>query len=93
MLARNNIFFRSRTYDQTQQVAENGDRGRDDPRKDPKSSGNAEPRADSDPVALVHAVCSGQQPDVDVFHCNVAVDNSGDDNLACFIRIVKSRRS
>lgn len=69
------------TYDQTQEVAEDGNRGCDDPGENPHAEGNSDPGADGDPVALVHAVCAAEDADVDVLDGDVAVDDTGDHNL------------
>lgn len=67
--------------DQTEQVAEDGDGLGDDPGEDPEEETDADPGADGDPVALVHAVGSAKDADVDVLEGDVAVDDAGDDDL------------
>jgi len=70
-----------KTYDQAQEVAEHRDSGGNDPRKNPHAECNADPRAPGDPVALVHAVGSLEDAQVDILECDVAIDDTGDDNL------------
>jgi hypothetical protein len=69
------------TYDQAQQVAEYRNGFGDDPGQDPQGQGNAHPGADGNPVALVHAVRSTENPNVDILEGNVAVDDTRNDDL------------
>lgn len=66
--------------DQAEQVTEHRYRGGNNPRHDPQCEGNTNPRSRRDPVALVHAVCSLENTQVDVFERDVTVDHTGDDD-------------
>lgn len=69
------------TYDQTQEIIENWNCFGNDPCKDPENQANCNPGADRKKTALVHPVGSAEHADVDVLHGNVAVDDTGDDDL------------
>lgn len=73
------------TYNQAQKIAENRNGRSDDPSYDPETQTDADPRADGNPVALVHAVCSTEDTDVDVLECDVTVDDTGDDDLVMLV--------
>jgi hypothetical protein len=67
--------------DQTEKVAEDWDGVGDDPSDDPAAHADSHPGSDRCKVAAVHAVSSAEETDVDVFQTNVAVDNTGTDDL------------
>lgn len=71
---------RRKTYDQTEQVAEDGNRLGDDPRDDPECRRQANPGADAAGIALVHDVGVAEQTDVDVLDGNVAQNNTCDND-------------
>lgn len=71
----------TKTNNQAQQIAENRDCGRNDPRENPQTQGNSDPGTDGHPVALVHTVCAAEDAYVDVFESDVAVDHAGNDDL------------
>ena len=67
--------------DQTEEVAEYWDGIGDDPSDNPAAHADGDPGSDGCKVTAVHAVCSAEETDVDVFQANVAVHDSSTDNL------------
>lgn len=65
---------------QAEQVTEHGNRRGNNPRQDPQRESNADPRSRGDPIALVHAVCTLEDTQVDILERHVAVDDTGDDD-------------
>lgn len=83
----------SKTYDKTEQVAEDRDRVRNDPGNDPAGQADGNPRANRHEIPAMHAVCSAEDSDVDVLEANVAVDHAGANNLgliSCKFRIKRN---
>jgi hypothetical protein len=66
---------------QTQQVTEDRNSIGNDPGDHPASQGNGNPGANGCQITLVHAVSSSEDADVDVLETNVAVDDTGTDDL------------
>ena len=75
------VLIPGHTYDQSEEVAEHRDGGGNNPGKNPHGEGNANPRTPGDPVTLVHAVCAREDAQVDGLEGDVAVDDTGDDDL------------
>lgn len=73
--------MREETYDQTQQVVEHRNRLRNNPRQRPQHQPDHHPRPNRNKSALVHAVGSPEQTDVDVFACHMTIDHASDHNL------------
>lgn len=76
------------TYNQAEKVTEDRNSFGDDPGEDPQTRGNTDPGADGDPVALVHAVSATENTDIDVFEGDVAVDDTGDDDLVLLVIVI-----
>jgi hypothetical protein len=66
---------------QTQQIAENGNCIGNDPRNDPASESNTDPRANGNCVTLVHAISATEQADVNVLETYVTVDDTSTNDL------------
>ena len=64
-----------------QQVVEDGDGFGDDPRQDPERQHDDGPQAETAPAFLAHPIRAPVETDVDVFGCDVAVDD------ACFLSL------
>lgn len=67
--------------DQTEQVVENRNGFGDNPRHNPHTGNNCYPAAGCEDIALMYAISAAEDPDEDVFAGNVAVDDTGDNNL------------
>lgn len=65
---------------QAEQVTEHGNGRGNNPRQDPQPESNTDPRSRGDPIALVHAVCTLEDTQVDILERDVAVDDTGDDD-------------
>ena len=78
-----------RTYDQTQQIVEHRDCLSNNPRKSPQHQPNNHPRSNRNKSALVHAVGSPEQTDVDVFACHMTIDHASDHNLCFYQRCMQ----
>jgi hypothetical protein len=70
-----------RRYNQTQEVIKHRDRRRNHPGDNPQSKGDAHPGSHSNEILLVDSIGAPEDTDVDIFACDVAVDNAADDDL------------
>lgn len=74
------VFLRQ-TYDQAQEVIEDGNRFRNHPGNDPERQCNGNPCADREKGPFVHMLGVSEETDVDVLGADVAVDHTCNDNL------------
>ena len=69
------------TYHQTEKITEHRDCRRNNPGNNPESHSNANPGPNGHQVSLVHAIASGKNTGVDGLAGNMAVDDTGNDDL------------
>jgi hypothetical protein len=67
--------------DQRQKIAEDGNSISNDPGDDPAGECDGNPGSDGSQVALVHAIGSTEEADIDVLETNVTVDDTSTNNL------------
>jgi hypothetical protein len=67
--------------DQRQEIAEHRNSVSNDPGDDPTGECDGNPGSDGSQVALVHAIGSTEEADIDVLETDMAVDNTSTNNL------------
>lgn len=75
-----------RTYDQTQEVVKHRNRRSDNPSNNPDAERDGNPGPNGDHIFLVHAICTREQTDVNRFTGDVALNDTGNDDLDGLIR-------
>lgn len=69
------------TYDQAQEVIEDGNRLRDHPGDDPERQSDDNPCADGEKGAFMHVLGVSEETDINIFRADVAVDHTCNNNL------------
>lgn len=80
---------RDQSYNQTQQIIEGGNRLGNNPRNDPADQTNCKPAAQRHPVSLAHSISVSEDPNIDVFQADVAIDYTRTDDLRKLISIAR----
>lgn len=75
------VYYAKVTYDETQQVIENGDWLGNNPRDNPHANADGHPGADREEATAVHLIGSTEKAHVDVFACNVAQHDTWKNSL------------
>lgn len=69
------------TYNQTQQIVEDRNRLRHNPRHHPDKKANGHPRSDGRQVSAVHLIGSTEESHVDILASNVSEHDTGENSL------------
>ena len=75
-----------KTYNKTEQVVEDRNGLRHNPRNNPDSKTNSNPRSNRQEASAVHVVGATEHAHIDVFTGDMAQDDTGKDSLSIISR-------
>lgn len=69
------------THNQAEQVVKNGNGLGNNPSDDPQHQGDSNPGSNRQETPIVHSVSATEEPHIDVFRCDVAINNTRNHDL------------